>query len=64
MGYTSSPFTGLLIYLVTVDVLAVQNGIETTVVPHDTLLQNNKNVWVQLAGHPGESTDLLTLQCL
>jgi len=38
--------------------ICVQNGIETTVsatvAVHETLLRNRKNVWVQLAGHPGE----------
>ena len=36
------------------DMLFVQNGIETTVATHETLLRNNKNCWVQLAGHPGK----------
>ena len=43
--------------------LFIQNGIETTVAAHETLLRNRKNVWVQLAGHPGECWSLMFLTC-
>ena len=47
-----------------VDVFSVQNGVETTVVAHETLLKNHKNAWVQLAGHPGAIASSLCCVCV